>query len=184
MRLFAALPLPDAAREELAGLLQQLHAEQWPVRWVDARGAHLTLKFYGEVLPGRLDVILEAVGRAVHGAGPMTMRFTALDAFPSVRRPRVLYLGVDAPAALELLKDRVERASEQIGFAPEGVPFRAHVTLGRLRDGQRIPPGAIEQFPVTTSSNPFQVRQAVVYESVLTPAGPRYSPRLTMELGA
>ena len=184
MRLFAALPLPDTAREELADLLRQLRAERWPVRWVDARGAHLTLKFYGEVLPGRLEVILEAVTHAVNGAGRMAMCFTTLDAFPTARQPRVLYLGVEAPPALELLKDRVERASEQIGFAPEGVPFRAHVTLGRLRDGQRIPPGAIEQYRVTTPWSAFQVSQAVVYESVLTPAGPRYSPRLTVELGA
>jgi 2'-5' RNA ligase len=112
----------------------------------------------------------------------MSLRFTTIGAFPDHRRPRVLWLGLEAPPALELLKDRVERASEAIGFAPEGVPFRSHVTLGRLRDGQRLPPGAIERIAVEPARSHFTVRQAVLYESELTPAGPRYSSRLTVEL--
>jgi 2'-5' RNA ligase len=142
----------------------------------------VTLKFYGEVLPERLDVVTEAVEQATRGAAAMSLRFTTIGAFPDHRRPRVLWLGLEAPPALELLKDKVERASEAIGFAPEGVPFRSHVTLGRLRDGQRIPPGAIERHPVEPEGSLFTVRQVVLYESELTPAGPRYSSRLTVEL--
>ena len=152
------------------------------MRWVQDNSAHVTLKFYGEVLPERLEVVTEAVEQAARDAAPMSMRFTTIGAFPDQRRPRVLWLGLQGPPALELLKDRVERASEAIGFAPEGVPFRSHVTLGRLRDGQHFPPGAIDRIAVVPAGEAFTAREVVLYESELTPAGPRYSSRLTVRL--
>lgn len=152
------------------------------MRWVQDNSAHVTLKFYGEVLPERLEVVTEAVEQAARDAAPMSMRFTTIGAFPDQRRPRVLWLGLQGPPALELLKDRVERASEAIGFAPEGVPFRSHVTLGRLRDGQHFPPGAIDRIDVVPAGEAFTAREVVLYESELTPAGPRYSSRLTVRL--
>ena len=182
MRLFAAIPLPASAQAEFTGVLRGLRALGWPVRWVQDNSAHVTLKFYGEVLPERLDVVTEAVQQASHDATAMSMRFTSVGVFPDQRRPRVLWLGLQAPPALELLKDRVERASEAIGFAPEGVPFRSHVTLGRLRDGQRYPAGALERIDVVPAGEVFTAREVVLYESELTPAGPRYSSRLTVEL--
>lgn len=182
MRLFAAIPLPASAQEEFTRVLRELRAQGWPVRWVQDNSAHVTLKFYGEVLPERLEVVTEAVEQAARDATAMSMRFTSIGAFPDQRRPRVVWLGLEAPPALELLKDRVERASEAIGFPPEGVPFRSHVTLGRLRDGQRFPAGAIERVCVAPAGALFTVRQVVLYESELTPAGPRYSSRLTVEL--
>lgn len=182
MRLFAAIPLPAPAQAEFTGVLRELRALGWPVRWVQDNSAHVTLKFYGEVLPERLDVVAEAVEQAARDAAAMSMRFTTIGVFPDQRRPRVLWLGLQAPAALELLKDRVERASEAIGFAPEGVPFRSHVTLGRLRDGQHFPPGAIDGIGVVPPGEAFTVREVVLYESELTPAGPRYSSRLTVGL--
>ncbi len=184
MRLFAALPLPPPAQAEFATVLRALRANGWPVRWVQEGWAHLTLKFYGEVLPERLDVIAEAVQRALRDSSSMAMHFTQVGVFPDARRPKVLWLGLDAPPALELLKDRVERASESIGFAPEGVPFRPHVTLGRMRDGQRLPAGALERGLPLPAGESFLVNQAKLYESELTPAGPRYIARLTEELGA
>lgn len=180
MRLFAALPLPPAAREEFGAVLAGLRERGWPVRWVRADFAHLTLKFFGEVVPSRYDVIAEAVERAVKGSEAISVRFTEVGAFPTFRRPRVLWLGLDAPPALELLKDRVERAAGQIGIAPEGVPFRPHVTLGRVREGQRLPAGWAEG--IATVGHPFLLQQAVLFESATTPQGAEYAPRLTLPL--
>jgi len=177
------MPLPAPAQAEFSAVLQGLRSQQWPVRWVQDGSAHLTLKFFGEVVPSRLDVILEAVQRAVGDADPMTMRFTEVGAFPAFRHPRVLWLGLEAPPALALLKDRMERAAESIGFQPEGIPFQPHVTLGRLRDGQRIPRGAVESCGVAPAGDSFTAREVMLFESTLTPAGPRYVPRLSLELG-
>ena len=184
MRLFAGIPIVDDARREIVTLLGSLRDSAWPVRWVHEEGLHLTLKFYGEVAAERLDVIAETVRFAGKGAGPLALRLDALGAFPSAARPRVLWIGIDGPPALELLQDRLERGGEGNGFPPEGTPFQPHVTLGRVREGHRIPPRGLEDFGTAYDRATFVGAQLVLYESVLTTRGPRYEPRLSLELSA
>ena len=184
MRLFAGIPIPEPARGQLLGLLGKLRATSWPVRWVRDEGLHLTLKFFGEVPPERLEVIEEAVRSAVRGTGELPLELTELGAFPGGSRARVLWLGLASPPALELLQDRLERRSEAIGFPPEGSPFRPHVTLGRVREGQRIPRGGLSKFSEGYERVACLAPDLVLYESVLTRAGPHYEPRLTLNLGA
>jgi RNA 2',3'-cyclic 3'-phosphodiesterase len=184
MRLFVGIPIVDDARREMIALLGRLRETDWPVRWVNDEGLHLTLKFFGEVTPERLDVIEEAVRFAGQGTGALDLRLDGLGAFPSTVRPRVLWAGIDAPPGLELLYDRLERGGEAIGFAPEGAPFRPHVTLGRVREGHRLPPEALEEAGRWLTAATFVATQLVLYESVLTNLGPRYGARLSLELPA
>jgi RNA 2',3'-cyclic 3'-phosphodiesterase len=184
MRLFAAVPITEPARGEIAKLLTRLREPGWPLRLVQDHGLHLTLKFFGEVPPGRLEVIEEAVRSAVPGTGALPLQLAEIGAFPSFRRPRVLWVGLEAPPALELLQDRLERRAEAIGFGPEGNPFRPHVTLARVREGQRLPPGALESLAGAFEPAPFLASQLILYESVLRRGGPFYEPRLTLELAS
>ncbi len=183
MRLFAAIPVTEPARSEILALLGRLRETEWPVRWVRDEGLHLTLKFFGEVVPERLEVIAEALRFAGRGTPSLPLRLEDLGAFPSRQRPRILYLGLDGPPALELLKDRIERGGEAIGFPPEGTPFSPHVTLGRVREGQRCPPRALDEPDASFGRVAFTGDQVVLYESILTPRGPRYEPQLTLDLG-
>jgi 2'-5' RNA ligase len=183
MRLFAAVPIPDPALSRILDLLGNLRKEDWPVRWVHDEGMHMTLKFFGEVAPERLDVITEAIRFAADGAGALSLTLDGLGAFPSRSRPRILWVGIDAPPALELLQDRIERGCEAIGFPPEGAPFQPHVTLGRVREGQRLPARALDGYRELLEPMPFVAPELVLYESVLTTKGPRYESRLTLDLG-
>jgi RNA 2',3'-cyclic 3'-phosphodiesterase len=184
MRLFAALPIRDPGRAAIISLLDELRRSDWPVRWVRAEVIHLTLKFYGEVMPERLDVIEEAVRFAAAGARPIPLKLAHLGAFPTSARPRVLWIGLEAPATLELLQDRLERGGEEIGFPPEGAPYRPHVTLGRVREGHRLPPGAIDRYALRNEGASFLAEELVLYESVLTSDGPRYQARLILPFEA
>jgi len=183
MRLFVAVPVSDPAREQILKLLGKLREARWPVRWVHDEGLHMTLKFFGEVAPERLDVIAEALRFAAHGADALPLELGELGAFPSRNRPRILWVGVQAPAALELLQDRIERGCEAIGFPPEGAPFQPHITLGRVREGQRLPTGGLEDHADGFEPVSFVAQELVLYESVLTTAGPRYESRLTLDFG-
>jgi 2'-5' RNA ligase len=182
MRLFAAVPIPEPARGQVLKLLGDLRTGGWPVRWVNDEGVHMTLKFFGEVAPERLDVIVEALRFAAAGAGPLALRLSELGAFPSRSRPRILWVGIEAPPSLELLQDRIERGCEAIGFPPEGAPFQPHVTLGRVREGQRLPLHGLEDHADSFEPVPFVAQELVLYESVLTTGGPRYESRLTLDL--
>jgi 2'-5' RNA ligase len=175
MRLFAALPLPVEAHQDVAACLRRLREAEWPVRWVREDGLHLTLKFFGEVTTGRLETIVEMLEFCVRDMAPMMLAVTGAGVFPYPSRPRVIHLDVEAPPALELLQDRIERGAERIGFPPEGRPFRPHITLGRVREGHRLPPGAMDQLDRVEGRPPFVVDRLVLFESVLSP--PRYTPR-------
>ncbi len=184
MRLFAAVPVTGPARQQILSLLAKLREAGWPVRWVHDEGLHMTLKFFGEVAPERLDVIAEALRFAASGAGALALELGELGAFPSRNRPRVLWVGVQAPPGLEVLQDRMERGCEAIGFPPEGAPFQPHITLGRVREGQRLPTTGLEDHAEAFERVPFEARQLVLYESMLTTTGPRYESRLTIDFGA
>lgn len=183
MRLFAAVPIPPPAREQILELLGELRSGDWPVRWVHDEGLHMTLKFFGEVAGERLDVIIEALRFAAAGAGALALKLGGLGAFPTLSRPRILWVGIEAPPSLELLQDRIERGCEAIGFPPEGTPFQPHVTLGRVREGQRLPGRGLDHYGGRFEPVPFVAQELVLYESVLTTGGPRYESRLTLDLG-
>lgn len=182
MRLFAAIPIPSPAREAIARLLDELRAEGWPVRWVRSEGLHLTLKFFGEVSPDRLDAIAEALRFAAAGVPPLSLAVTSLGAFPTPQRPRVIWVGLDAPGELELLQDRIERGAEALGFPTEGAPFRPHVTLGRVKEGFRLPPEARRRFDGAPLGVECLAGEVVLYESRLAPTGPVYTSRTTIPL--
>jgi 2'-5' RNA ligase len=184
MRLFAALPIAEPARGEIAKLLARLRELGWPLRLVHDQGLHLTMKFFGEVPPERLEVIEEVVRGAVPGTGELALELGEVGAFPNANRPRILWVGLEAPPGLELLQDRLERRAEAIGFPPEGSPFRPHVTLARVREGQRLPHGALQSLEGEYEPVGFVASEMVLYESVLGRGGPRYEARLTLELAS
>jgi len=182
MRLFIAVPLPSPALDEAAQLLRELRALEWPVRWVRDDGLHLTLKFFGEVTSDRVEAIEELVQRSARGMHPLELTLRAGGAFPSRERPRVLRVEVDAGPELELLQDRLETGGAEMGFPPEGRPFQPHITLGRVREGHRLPAGAMDRLERIAPGTPVLADRVVLFESRLTPTGPVYGARVELLL--
>ncbi|MEO8201102.1 MAG: RNA 2',3'-cyclic phosphodiesterase [Gemmatimonadota bacterium] len=175
MRLFAAIPIPEPALGELASVLERLRSMDWPVRWVRPEGLHLTLKFFGQVPGDETDLLENALARAAEGHGPVPVACTGLGSFPPGRRARVIWMGLDAPAGLELLQDSVERSCESAGYAVEGRPFRPHVTLGRVLEGKNLPINALEHVsPINEIA--FLAEKIVLFESRPASGGPSYIP--------
>jgi 2'-5' RNA ligase len=180
--LFVAIPLPPDAHQAAALELRFLRELGWPVRWVRDDGLHITLKFFGEVAPDRLDTIAEMLGYAVDRMAPMSLAITGGGAFPHASKPRVLRLDVTPDPALELLQDRIERGGESIGFPPEGRPFHPHLTLGRVREGNRLPPGAMARLESVAPQPAFLADRVVLFESELGNNGPAYRARAEFPL--
>ncbi|HEU4569241.1 MAG TPA: RNA 2',3'-cyclic phosphodiesterase [Gemmatimonadales bacterium] len=175
VRCFAALALPEPVRVIATQQLEALRLLDWPVRWVRPEGMHLTLKFYGEVPAERVETLAESLRFAAEGIGPLTLSLGGLGAFPSLRRARALWLGLEGPPALEILQDRVERRAEELGYAPEGSVFRPHVTLGRVREGMMLPVGAEALFGEAATDVSGMVEQVTLYQSEPGPGGARYA---------
>lgn len=132
MRVFIALNLPKKERERVHRAAQRLRDAQLPVRWVDADNLHVTLKFLGEVREDRIVWVEERLARVAHATAPFTLTLGGFGAFPTVRRPRILWLGAEATPELRCLKQDLEWALADCGFEAETRAFHPHLTLGRV----------------------------------------------------
>ncbi len=156
------------------------------MRWVKRDAMHLTLRFLGEVEPGRLDGVIEAM-RALAGSGHFRVRFDRVGAFGG-RRPRVIWVGLAEDEGLEQLRGirgRLDEALESIGFAAETGPFRPHLTLGRVRrQASRTELASIRTAVDTapTLNIVSAVARVALVESTLLADGPRYRRLAVTEL--
>lgn len=181
MRLFAGIPVPEPALGELRKVMDHLRRRDWPVRWARDEGLHLTLKFYGQVGEAQSEQIVATLREAVRDCGPIPMSCAGVGHFPPGRKVQIVWAGVDAPGSLELLQDRIERGSETLGFPLEGRPFRPHITLGRVRQGERLPASALAAAPAFEEI-PFLADRLVLFESRPGAGGSVYTPRANLEL--
>jgi len=157
-----ALNLPDSIRRALWAATESLRDRNLPVSWVRPEGIHMTLKFLGDTDDERLPSLSAALHRAAAGTRPLPLALQGFGAFPDVARLRVLWVGVEAEPALELLQHALEREFATLGFPTEARPFRPHITLGRAkRDAKPAAFGGLEP-----TLEALQFSETVVVESV------------------
>ena len=112
------------------------------IRWASSdERFHLTLAFLGEVRNSDLSRLAELVAASVAGFEPCELEFEGLGAFPSAKRPRVLWAGISPrnPAVFSEMRNAVVAASSKAGYSCDDDRFRPHVTLGRLKPDRRGP---------------------------------------------
>jgi RNA 2',3'-cyclic 3'-phosphodiesterase len=134
MRLFIALNLPKKERERIHRAARRLREGDMPVRWIEPDHFHVTLKFLGEVRREKLEGVEEAMTRVAQSTKSFTTKFGGFGAFPTIRRPRVIWLGIAANPELRCLKQDLEWSLGDMGFDAETRAFHPHVTLGRADD--------------------------------------------------
>ncbi len=188
MRLFVAVPLDETLRPAVVDL-QRAIAGAWPqaaarVKWVEPENLHFTLKFLGEVPEEHLPSVVEAV-REVAIRQPFELSIESLGAFPDLRAPRVLWVGVrEGARELATLAQHVEEALFRARFPREERPFEPHLTIGRIRTGgkERGLWQALERLRDAKIGRQ-RVEWVVVMESRLGPKGPTYIARAEVRLG-
>jgi 2'-5' RNA ligase len=175
MRLFVALELPVEIRKALGQLIREIASARAQVRWVDPRNMHLTLKFLGEVAEEKEQMIYEVSRLAAKEVGPFQLRVEEVGAFPSARKPRVIWVGVGKSPQLATLARRLEEEFQAIGFPSEKRPWTPHLTLGRVKTDAHSrdleAKLAAAKFPPCT----FAVERISIVKSVLKPSGPIYT---------
>jgi 2'-5' RNA ligase len=180
VRLFVALEVPAAVRDNLAAFLKDMRIlseklRDKRVRWVRPENLHVTLKFIGEVGPAKLEGIREALA-SVRSDAPIDLRFRGLGFFPDEKRPTVLWTGLDAGANLPALANEVDRVLESQGILQEKRAFVPHLTLARFP-----PPVLDEKLRAAIQKNSerefggVQTREFHLIESKLKPAGAEYT---------
>lgn len=186
MRMFIALPLPEAVKEDLAGFLEPrqeagLHGLRWtmPAQW------HVTLAFLPDLADRHTDELLERLQRAALRRNPLVLRLVGAGAFPHAGRAKVLWTGVEHDGEeLMRLAGGVRSAASKSGTVVGGGRFHPHLTLARLgaaADVTRLL-DALEQY----ESPSWEARQIALIASYLGQgpnARPRHEVRATFALG-
>ena len=135
MRLFVALQISDEVRGAIAQLIRELKPLDDSWKWTRAENLHVTLKFLGETPESKLENITRSLS-AVPADLPITLNFKGLGFFPNERRPRVLWVGMEAPQSLSALAAAIDDSLSQLEILREDRAFTPHLTLSRSKEGR------------------------------------------------
>ncbi len=177
IRAFIAIHLPEAARAELGQVCKVLAAQLPPrsARWVEPHLLHLTLRFLGDTAVSQLPLLAAALDEVTAQHAPFTLHLSELGSFPNRQRPRVIWAGLGGDlTAVHALQASIEQMARRLGWQAEDKPFRAHVTLARLKDG-RLLQGI--HWGSQVKELPVPVTAVYLMQSQLRPSGPVYSTR-------
>ncbi len=182
MRLFIAVtPPPEVRRAALEAVEGAARDLGGAVRWTKQENIHFTLKFLGEVPDETVEGVRGALREACSSHAPFHARLRGLGTFPTPRRARVVWAGIDEGAKeMTELAARAESALEPLGFRREGRPYVPHATLGRARKR----PVSIDLTGASVPNAPtFRVRSAELIKSTLAPGGSIYEVLEAFALG-
>jgi len=180
LRTFIALEIPHELQQIINQETAHLRNTIGPlIRWVPPGNMHLTLKFLGNISPANMDMLTQMIRAEADSCQPFVIQVTGLACFPSPKRPRVIYIGLQAPAELEALQHGIESATTRLGYESEERSFSPHLTVGRVRqnisasDQQKIR-RALEETQID-SLGTARVDSVHLYNSDLKPTGSVYT---------
>ena len=138
LRSFIAVEVPAEIQNAIAHSLASLQKvlPRPLVRWVAPQNVHLTLKFLGDISPANIERMADTLRIEADAHAPFSMSVGGLGAFPTSRRVRVIWIGLQAPPSLLVLQRGVEATSARLGYATEERSFSPHLTIGRV--GQNV----------------------------------------------
>ncbi len=178
IRAFLALDPPPEVLRKIADIQGALRRNiQGALSWVRPEGIHLTLKFFGNIATDDINAVSEVVAGQAAGARTFHLEAKGLGVFPGTRRPRVLWLGICGEVErLIALQQAIDRGLEASGFPREEPPFRAHLTLARIKSWQGL--GGLDGVLAakgSESAGKFTATALTLFKSELTPKGAIYT---------
>jgi 2'-5' RNA ligase len=188
-RLFVAITVPDAVREEVLRVQREWQplAPREVVRWTKPEQFHLTLRFLGDVASVQVAGLQGSLCATCAGTPPLHLRAQGVGFFPYARSPRVIWVGInDKENRLAAFQKKIESAIQSYTAEQGGDQFTGHVTLGRFKQYKHI---AIRELVDRAESvknrlfGEWTAREVEIIRSELLPAGPRYTSLAVCKLG-
>ena len=177
IRSFIAIPIPETILKAIAEAQETLKEYDLGIRWVRKEGIHLTLKFLGNIGWDDVEGIQVAMKQAAEPFSPFAVRGEGIGAFPDLKRPRVIWVGVSGEVqVVRALQRELESRLNGLGFPREKRAFKGHLTLGRVKGRLEVARlakalEALEGF----RTDSFTVQSVVLFQSDLRPNGAVYS---------
>lgn len=178
IRAFIAVPVTDQVRQAVMKIEDHLRCSGPDVKWVEPQNIHITLKFLGDTKTHQIEGLISALRDGLVGVKSFDIMLSGTGTFPpGGRNVRVVWVGITgAKEHLADLAGKVEDACASQGFAKEGRPFSAHLTIGRVRRESRRH-GDLSSEVAKVEFNPLKVHidRVNLTRSELSPKGPTYT---------
>jgi len=180
MRAFIAIELPANIKDTVSKIQDRLKTNLPKVSWVKPNNLHLTLKFLGEVSSQQLDDINQITAETVKTITGFEIKLDSLGAFPNPAFARIIWIGSQQlPKPLEQIVEQLETRLAGLGIPKEERPFRAHITIGRIK--HHLNPSDLEKAiaqiknDLVNQNLEFNTRGITLFESTLGKGGPTYT---------
>ena len=181
LRTFIAVDIPPTILQSIRQKVEPLRKAIGDslIRWVPTTNFHLTLKFLGDVSPEKVDDLTHILRSEADSSQQFDMHINGLGSFPNSKRPRVLFIGIQAPAGLDSLQRGIESATAKLGYKSESRDFSPHLTIGRVREnvtaaGHQKIRKALDEIKID-SLGIARVDSVHLYKSELKPGGSVYT---------
>ncbi len=177
MRTFIAVELKEEIKKKIEEVQAPLKKSGADVSWVKPGNIHATLKFLGEVPEDKIAMVFEGTAKALQGITGFALALKDLGCFPNLRRPRVIWIGVEkGKEELSEIARKIEEEMANIGFPKEKREFSPHLTIGRVKSPKNIEKLTEHIKTVNFQTEEIEVKEVVVMKSQLNPAGAIYTP--------
>jgi RNA 2',3'-cyclic 3'-phosphodiesterase len=190
LRTFIAVDIPSPIQNIIQQKTDSLRKTLGTslVRWVNADNIHLTLKFLGDISPAQVDRLTQMLHTAADQVNAFDLQISGCGSFPNFKRPRVLFIGIQAPAELEALYRGVESACARLEYESETRGFFPHLTIGRVREG--LSAADLQKIRQTVEGSKVdslgtaRVDSVHLYKSDLKPTGSVYTKLFSAPLNS
>lgn len=177
VRAFLAIEPSAEALAAVARLQEKLKREiSGAISWTRPQGNHLTLKFFGNIDRNTVEDICAVVKKRAAATPPLLLKIEKIGVFPDLRKPRVLWVGASGDSEkLALLQNKLEADFEVLGFPRENRTFRAHLTLGRIKNARAAEIAEALKKYGEFAAGEFRACELILFQSRLTPQGAMYT---------
>jgi 2'-5' RNA ligase len=186
IRAFLAIEPPEDILQAVARMQEKLKREiSGRISWTKPQGQHLTLKFFGDISTEDVKNICTAVQNRIASGSALNLKIEKLGVFPDARQPRVLWCGITGDEEkLLAIQKQLDDDFASIGFPGEDRPFRAHLTLARIKDAHGLA-GISEALTKHSGfvAGEFVGKELILFQSRLTPQGAIYTRLAEFVLG-
>ena len=183
MRLFIAIDINNQIIAHKVSAIQSLLVDNGVKgTYPSVDQLHITLKFLGETPEHKVQLIDEVL-KKIKATDEIVLKINGVGGFPSLKRPRIIYLDVVANDPLYTIQSRIEHEMSRLGFKREGRPFKPHITIFRVKKPWTWRQSLEKELAGIGMDVTIRVLEIKLKESILTPTGPIYRDVSVYKIG-
>ncbi len=174
-RLFVAIKIANT--NQIQEIFRQvgLDLSKEKIKWVDPKGIHITLFFIGNKSVDEIPNLINKLKNVAGEFNGFNLILKKMGTFPSLDRPRILWIGINTHQILFDLQKEIHLNLERID-AVETYKYTPHLTIGRIKGGVKKPENiklALAKWN-EWEGDEILVKEFVLMESHLSSLGPEY----------